>query len=287
MPPGPPQSGCSRTAPISIAATAKSRGSSGALRDRALGDAPVDQAGDEAERAGVDLARARRGSPGATPARKSARCTCWISRACTRSRGQAPPAHGDDVAQHRLERPLGVELLERGVGAGVPVGGEPGIEVVLRREVPIDGALGVFGAIGDLLDRHRLPVLAVEQRRPPPRAAPARAGGIPVPSVRSCSNRRSSVLPLARQNRRKSNSWSTVTSSRSVMAWRATGQRCTAAPHMQGASDRGREPMASDETIRCAARSLGQRLRADFIAGLADRPPGGADGDAARPGRSG
>ena len=39
-----------------------------------------------------------------------------------------------------------------------------GVEVVLGGEVAVDGALGVFGAEGDLLDGDRLPVVAVHQR---------------------------------------------------------------------------------------------------------------------------
>ena len=78
--------------------------------------------------------------------------------------GHPPPGDGDELAQHRLERPVGVERLERVAGAGGPVGGEPREHVVLRGEVAVDRALGVFGALGDRLDGHRLPVVAVEER---------------------------------------------------------------------------------------------------------------------------
>ena len=53
----------------------------------------------------------------------------------------------------------------RAIVCGVPLDGEPGVEVVLGREVAVDGALRVLGALGDLLDGHRLPVVAVEERQ--------------------------------------------------------------------------------------------------------------------------
>ena len=65
--------------------------------------------------------------------------------------------------EHRLEGTRGVEGLERGAGAGIPVGGKPGEKVVLRGEVAVDRALGVFGAAGDLLDGDGLPVVAVHE----------------------------------------------------------------------------------------------------------------------------
>ena len=78
--------------------------------------------------------------------------------------GQPAPGDGDDVAEHRLEGALGVDVLQRAVGLVVPVGDQPGVQVVLGGEVAVDGALGVLGAVGDLLDGDGLPVVAVHER---------------------------------------------------------------------------------------------------------------------------
>ena len=185
---GPPQSGCRPQRAHQQRGDGEEPRLERRAGDGALGDAPVDQAGDEAEGAGVGLVEGGAGLGRRRAARKSARWTCWSEAGVHPVGGQPPPADGDDVAQHRLERALGVEGLERGVGAGVPVGGEAGVEVVLGGEVAVDRALGVFGAVGDLLDGDRLPVVAVDQRDRRRRAAPARA--------RSSSRLLRSLVPI-------------------------------------------------------------------------------------------
>jgi hypothetical protein len=46
--------------------------------------------------------------------------------------------------------------------------------------VAVDRALGVFGAFGDLLDGHRLPVVAVEQGQRRVEQRPLAAGKLPL-----------------------------------------------------------------------------------------------------------
>ena len=126
-------------------------GLKGGAGDGALGDAPVDEAGDEAEGAGVGLGQGGAGLRG--DAGEEVGALDVLDEAGVHAvGGEAAPAHGDDVAQHGLEGALGVEGLQRLVGAGVPVGDETREEVVVGGEVAVDGALGVLGAAGDLLD---------------------------------------------------------------------------------------------------------------------------------------
>ena len=160
---GPAQSGWRRRAPMSSAVTAKSRGSSGA---RGIAPSAMPQSMRPATRprmrASTSASAAR--VSGATRGEEVGALDVLEEAGVHPVGGQPPPADGDDVAQHRLEGAVGVEGLERGVGAGVPVGDEAREEVVLGGEVAVDRALGVFGAVGDLLDGHRLPVVAVHER---------------------------------------------------------------------------------------------------------------------------
>ena len=162
----------------------KSRGSSGAR-----GIAPSAMPQSMSRRRGRAGGRRSRRGRRAPPGRRAAEVGLDVRRGGARAPGRRSSAarDGDEVAQHRLERAVGVERLERGAGAGGPVGGQPGVEVVLRGEVAVDRALGVFGALGDRLDGHRLPVVAVEERHRGVEQALLAPLELPGPRARPCS----------------------------------------------------------------------------------------------------
>src|SRR5262245_44713313 len=75
------------------------------------------------------------------------------------------PEHLDDRAQAIEGSQRGVDRSQAREHDAVKLDREPGINVVLRPEVLVDGSLADLRLLRDLFDRDALPTIAVRQRQ--------------------------------------------------------------------------------------------------------------------------